>query len=164
MGTKIYNSALTKELREGAKIQSGIDSTPSEIADKVVPVMEVNPKLLRNINVVKDISSVATGAVTIYTTPTNQDFYLTNIVYCASADVTADNVYFRIIATINGQAVNLINMRKISLREFNQNVVLNLPLPLKIDRGTTIQISSVWTVGSSNHHACIYGYIDEQTN
>jgi hypothetical protein len=45
MGAKIYNSNLTKAIVDGAKLQISEGGIPSEIAEKVVPTMEVNPNL-----------------------------------------------------------------------------------------------------------------------
>ncbi len=47
MGAIIYNSDVTKELRDGGKI-SLRDAIPNQLAEKVVPVMEVNPKFYKN--------------------------------------------------------------------------------------------------------------------
>jgi hypothetical protein len=44
---QIFNSELKKQLIDGAKLQTSKDVIPSQLADKVVPVMEVNPKLLK---------------------------------------------------------------------------------------------------------------------
>ena len=49
----IHNSDLTKELIEKAKLQTSHDSVPSQIADKVIPTLEVNPNLSRRTKIVQ---------------------------------------------------------------------------------------------------------------
>jgi len=156
----INNSQLSKELIDGAKIQTSFDRIPTQLADKVVPVMEVNPKMLRRINVVKRSST----AGTIYTTPTDKDFYL--IAYSLNATSTAagSNIFSLSVvpeeegvATIIG-AVYLYNTAAIDADSGLQS--LSFPIAIKLKRGSTVVTASSGTTAARS--CTIFGYTTEQ--
>jgi len=68
------NSTTTKELIEAGKLQV-VQGVPQTIANYIQPVIEVNPKLLRTITIVRKINCSNSTQNTIYTTPATQDFY-----------------------------------------------------------------------------------------
>ena len=155
----INNSDLSKELIDGAKIQISHDVVPNQLAEKVVPVMEVNPKLLRVCNIVR--STLLVAPTTIYTTPANRNFYLCSaFVQCSTkADVDAARI---ITVTIDGQSQVLIQNNVSggpagSLGTTNSDLTINPSNPIKIDRGTAIVISGSGTFGSAG----IIGYTVE---
>jgi hypothetical protein len=167
MGTKIYNSELSTELREGAKIQQGIDPTPSELADKVIAVMEVNPKLLRNIEILASAATTGTGASTIMTTPRDKDIYVTEITLGIIKDVLCDVATgtYAINTTINGVSRPLVNTPILTLTAQNQNLVISFSRPIKLDRNVTIALASASsTAGIFNRSTIIFGYYVENIN
>lgn len=166
MGTKIYNSDLTKELREGAKIQIGVDGIPSEIAEKVVPTMEVNPKLLRNTNITISVIAVATGAQVVYTTPLDKDFYLTNAEVSMIKDVTCDQATGSLVlnCTQDGATKNLVRIPIIALTAQNFAQSINLNCPMKIDRGTNLNYTASYTAGVMARVAGIKGFTVDNIN
>jgi len=161
----IYNSDLSKELQQGASLQvSG--GIPNQLAEKVVPVMEVNPKLLRRINIVKQISKTASGSSTIYTTPTDKDFYLCTALLSCSSDAANDgtNFYLQCIPDEIGQTTNLIHITKITLSAINQSLVEYFFNPIKIKRNSVIAISHTFTAGVANFSGSITGYTVDNPN
>lgn len=159
MGAKIYNSNLTKEIIEGARLQQQQGSIPQELAEKVIPVMEVNPKLLRSCNIVYGTVNGANGATTIYTTPTDKDFYLVAANLNNTSDAACDNTNIQLVVTTeNGVSEQLIYLTKISLTAFNDSISLSLPIPLKLKRNSTITIEQTFTVGVSRSGGSIVGY------
>lgn len=159
----INNSSLSKELIDGAKIQISYDKVPNQLADKVVPVMEVNPKMLRRLNVLVSGNRSAASALTIYTTPAISDFYLTSITASFIKDVLNDHSTggaSLVNATINGVVTGILQAPVITLTAQSGVLTLNLPYPIKIDNGTNIQIAGV-TVGAGTfvRTATIAGYI-----
>lgn len=159
---QIYNTKLISELKEGAKLQQLRDIIPSQLAEKVVPVMEVNPKLLRRTNILRSSSrSTTTNGLTIYTTPTNQDFYLTYAQLNYMTDAAADNTTLRLTCTIDGATRDILTVCKQTLTATSGNIILPLQYPIKIDRGTNIQLVMAFTVGASIAYPVIGGYVDE---
>jgi len=157
----INNSDLKKELIDGAKIQLSVDNVPGELAKSVVPVMEVNPKLLRTCNIVRNCYSYDTGPATVYTTPTDKDFFLTNAVFSSEDDVTSDSTSPRMEVVIDKQTQILLSFRKISGTATSKTMALNFNSPIKLDRGSVIQISRIVTVGVSIINGTIVGYTVE---
>lgn len=160
MGAKIYNSNLTKEVIDGAKLQVQDGNIPSEIAEKVIPVMEVNPKLLRRVNIVKQNTSG-----NIYTTPTDRDFYLTAFNLSAYSTAVGAN-QISISAIPYGETAGVV-IGRICL--FNtaaidsQNGVLSqdFTVPIKLARGSAI---SLIAAGTTVRSATIFGYTTDQSN
>ncbi len=58
--SQINRTELLKGMRDDAKIQNA-ESIPTQLAEKVVPVLEVNPRLLFCINWGKEITASAGG-------------------------------------------------------------------------------------------------------
>lgn len=136
----IYNSDLSKEIQQGAKIQQNYDTIPNELAEKVLPVMEVNPKLLRRANVVKYVSGASSG--TIYTTPTDKDFFLCTAILSVNKDVASTAAGTYLSCVVEGVTTRLIHIAGITLTVQSECLSVSFPVPIKIDRNTPIAIAS----------------------
>lgn len=154
----IYNTALFQELKDGAKLQQLTDVVPSQLADKVVPVMEVNPKLVRVCDVIKRATTTTTGATTVYTIPAGIDFYLNSIILSNSTNVVNDGVAATARGTIEGVVVNLAEIGYQTLTARSDTITLSFPRPVKIDSGTTIQVTHTFTAGASVTSCLITGW------
>lgn len=162
----IYNSDLSKELREGAKLQV-TDRMPTELAEKVVPVMEVNPKLLRKCNVVKqNTNSTINSSVTVYSTPSNQDFYLCGFTISFINDATSQATLGNIQCTPfeMNTVTKLGSMGNITGVAAAQTISQDFSRPILLKRSTSITatIEGV-AVGTSKTQVTIYGYTIENT-
>lgn len=162
MGTKIYNSSLTKELIEGARIAVATDPTPSEIAEKVIPVMEVNPKLLRITNVLGSGSSATSAAtITALAADANNDIYLTSCEMTLDKDAICDasTSSSGLLCTVNGVASTLLSLGKITLTAQSTALTLTFRDPIKIDRNTTVRITMpTFSVGACIIATTVQGY------
>lgn len=152
---KIYNSDLTKELTDGAKIQTAFDKVPSEIAEKVVPVMEVNPKSLRTINKVY----YRTSAGTMFTTSSTNDTYLLGYTMNASATAAGDNT-INFTATVDGDSSSIIiaGLRlkcTAAVDADSGNCQLTFPYPIKLAKNTAVTISIGGTIATGTYTAFI---------
>lgn len=140
----IYNSDLSKELIEGAKIQTGKDNVPNQLAEKVVPVMEVNPKLLRRVNFL-DVNSSGTSAaaVTVKAADANNEIFITHLIYHVIKDAACDAATgdFVTACTINGAALNLTRIQNITLTAQDELISMCFVTPIKIDKNTTIRFT-----------------------
>lgn len=153
-----YNSQLSQELREAGKIQGGY--IPDKIIDSIQPVMEVNPALLRRCDILRSANRTTTGTSTLYTTPSDQDFYVVGVILSWAADAANDGTSATIACTIGGTATgrNLAHIAKITLSAIQTTVAYSLPIPVKIDRGTNITYGGAFTAGTSSIFATIIGY------
>jgi len=157
--SQIHNSELIKELQDAAKLQPSSDIIPNQLAEKVVPVMEVNPKMMRRSNVFKWGSKNVTGTSVLYAVPADKDFYLTAITLSNSSSVLADNtsVYIQ-FTTTDGVTTNYWVMSKPALTAYTNMESLGLSFPLQIKSGTSILFGSSFTVGASVTEASIFGF------
>lgn len=156
----INNQDLKKELIAGAKIQLSVDKVPARLAESVVPTMEVNPEMIRKLNVHKFYNKTNTGTFTIYTTPTDADFYLVSSGLNGTLNATNDGVSSSIQATDefgNTILVHRINFEPLTALS-NLDERMDLPKPIKLKRGSTITIGSVYTAGAQYWTGTIYGY------
>lgn len=144
---QIHNSDLIKGMAENAKIQQNVDRIPNQLADKVVPTMETNPALLKTANVVRYVDTNID--TTIYTTPSDRDFYLTGISYSLAKDALSTCSGIRISGTIDGvtQWVGIIS--GITLTTDSQTVSQNFSKPIKFDRGVNISIIHLTGTGAT---------------
>jgi len=165
--SQIHNTDLFNEIRDAGKIQTSRDILPSQLADKVVPVMEVNPKLLRYPNIVISSGTTATGVVTmVNTTSSAKDFYITHAYISITKDVVCDAATgsISISATINGAARTIVGCSIITLTAQDKTISLDFSHPLKIDRGTSITLTGTYTAGVMSRIATIAGYYVENPN
>lgn len=156
--SQIKKTDLIQEVIEVAGLGT-MDKKPSTLMSSVIPVIDVNPKHARITNVVKQIATGASGSQTVYTTPSNQDFYLTYLHLSYQCSSTADNTYIQISAPINGATISLIYCIKNTLTAKEGDLVVTFPQPIKIDRSGTIEHSTSFTAGTVSRSTTIGGYV-----
>jgi len=159
----INNSDLFKELKEGARIQQLSDVVPNQLGNQIIPVMEVNPKLMRRINVLARIS--AFGTATVYTTPANQDFYLVGVCIQAANSTASQASTATVTITPFGAAATIFNslyLRTSVILDVASGVSnMILPIPIKLERNTNVAYAaSNIAVGS----IIVMGYVIENSN
>lgn len=165
MGAKIYNSNLTKEIIDGAKLQVQDGNIPSEIGNTVVPVMEVNPKLMRRANVALSITATNATSSTIYNIPSDKEFYLTSVYLSLVKDVTATSTISTINGTLDGTTtgVALISLKTTTLTAESQNAGLTFTFPLKLKSGSAITVTNSTNVANVSANGIITGYLVDNT-
>jgi hypothetical protein len=158
---QIHNTDLIKELKDGGKLQQLRDVIPSQLADKVVPVMEVNPKMLRRTNVMKALAKATSGTSTIYTTPSDKDFFLTGAVLTLNKDAANDLATGTVNLTVvqDGETKTIIAMPVITLTAQDKTLVCPIIYPAKLDRGSVIAVSGTFGAGVLNRVGIITGFI-----
>lgn len=159
---KIFNSNLTKELVDGAKLQTAFDKVPSELAEKVVPVMEVNPKLLRKTNLVLNGSRTASGAaITLITPSSDKKTFITGIRLSVVKDATCDasSSDFSIRGTIkDGGSTVFCSLPLLTLTAQDSNIFVKFD-PIELEPTKVLNMDSLtFTAGSAISSCNVYGY------
>jgi hypothetical protein len=116
-------------------------------------------------DIVKAASGTVTGALTVYTTPKDRDFYLTGITSAFIKDATNDAAtgFFNINIIVSGVTVAFFSFPILALTAQNQSNSLNFPFPIKIDRNSAINTSTnTWTVGNFAKSVTINGFTYQQ--
>jgi len=155
----IHNTDLTKELKEGAKLQQLRDVIPSQLADKVVPVMEVNPKMFRIVNYNVAGAGTNSTSTSLGTTPTDRDTFITGATLSFFKDITATTTFIRLNATMeNGLGIVLCSFGCVTLNIDGDAMTISFPNPVKLKRGSAITISASTNVGNFNAFGSVMGY------
>jgi hypothetical protein len=155
---KHYNQSLAFELAKILNIKG--DNVSSDIEDYIQPVIEVNPRLNKVGFAFVGTSTNATSS-TIFTTSSSNDTYITAMILSVIKDVTSQSSVTNISVTINGASVIICSIPSITLTVQNQSVSIQLTNPIKIDKGTNVQVINGNGTANITAKACVYGFVDE---
>ena len=154
---KIQEAKVIKELIDKLKLSPGFEKIPSELADKIIPIISADPQII-----LEEIHHKAANG-TIITTPTDKDFYFTDaMISCLDGTGTGGVLLDSITLTPFGKAAVIILVAQCfsdlgTTTETNAHQVLNLKNPIKLARGSNI----VFTKGSAAGKCSIFGYTKE---
>lgn len=125
---------------------AGGDKAPNETSDKIVLTYDyANAKYT---NIVKFDSSTTTADLTIYTTPSDRDFYLTYAQISIAKNATDDGTNTSMTIVVGGATVTLISIRGLTTTAQDQSAGLSFPIPIKLDRGSAIKVIHSTTAGA----------------
>lgn len=159
---RINNSDTIKQLIRAAQLQVGNDKVPVDLTPNVYPCVEVNPELMRRSNIVANASRSTTGTSTVYTAPTDKDFYLVGIQFSFACDATADSTAYTVSVTGDEfSSTSLIRVVKLTTTADSKSVTWSFPAPIKLKQGQTITVNQTFTAGASTVSATIVGYTVE---
>jgi hypothetical protein len=141
---QINNKEVMTKLAENANIQLSKENVPNQLAEKIVPTFETNPTMIRRCNISRS-SGASAASVTIYTTPTDKDFYLSaaHLSMVKDATSTSINVGLLVIPedgiTTNTEILRLSGLTTVA--DSKDNSISIVPA-LKLKRGSIISITS----------------------
>ena len=161
---QIHNSETTKRILDDAGIQTSRDDVPNQLASKIVPVLISNPNRSGSM-IIESGSRTTTGSTTVFTTPSNKDFYLTDITLTNVSNAAADNTSITVTAVDHrGQAKILIYMPKITLTAHSQTITKTFPVPILLSRSSVISQTSSFAAGVSTTATTITGFVVDNVN
>jgi hypothetical protein len=130
--------------------------------DNLVPITlnyNINPKYS---TIVRDSSSSVTGSSTIYTTPADKDFYLTEAQLGYDKDAVCDAISFVYLTVIQGGAGRkLITIPIRTTTSDFRHIILQFAYPVKLDKNSAITHYVSFTAGTCYRTASIAGFILE---
>jgi hypothetical protein len=128
------------------------------VADILQPVIEVK----RICNILKTTLATNATSSTIYTTPSDKDFYIVCMHLSVIKDITSTSTKTSIYGTIkNGVAQDILVIPSLTLNIQNECKVVNFNNPILMERGTNISLTNSTNVANINASAQIYGYTTE---
>ena len=132
---KINNSAVIQKLIDELELYPAKDLIPSELAEKILPVYQINSEEITVKNPVADVVASAqtaggTGANTIYTTPATGKFYLTAYTFTSSGAVGTNDDISVIVGVVTHKLAK------------GGNAYLALVNPILIDPATIISLNN----------------------
>ena len=149
---KINNQAVVQKLIDELKLYPGADQIPTEIADKILAVYQINSEELTvsgaKATIVRDAVNIAqvlgNNDTTIYTTPATGDFYLVNASVSLGGSAGAgggalwNHAY--IIITIDGTERAVVCASNGTTSNRGTSNAVNLQNPIKVDPSTAIKL------------------------
>jgi len=155
---KHNNMSIPERLLRIFKWKGG-ENMENEVSPFIQPVISVEPYT----NIIATGGNAATAAVTVYTTPTDRDFFLHSIHLSYEKNATADNTEVYVSVTLANKltAVNLIDIATLSLTASRDTQVIVFPKPLLLARGTGIGLYGTFSVGALIKTAQITGFTEE---
>jgi len=164
---KINKQEVIQKLIDELNLYPGKDLIPSELADKILAVYQINAGEVSIKNptatVVKSLNKWpfhSTPGV-IYTVPATGKFYLTNAWMVAAVDTDLDWV---MNITINSVEVALLSGTSEPTTDAlgpNPSISLNLQNPILLDPGSTIELVGDQEYGGCFIDAGIVGYTED---
>ena len=145
---KINNAQVIQKLVDELKLYPGKDLIPSELADKILAVNQINDQS---------------------TTPATGKFFLTNIAISAAVTTTDELIYSALInvvidaTTVELARVNLIVDAGTQTSAAHDTQSLNLQNPIELDPGSVINfvVAGTPSLGIDGANASIVGYTEE---
>jgi len=158
---QVNNRDVIKRIEKDAFTSPGFEQVPTQLSNQIVPTLNCNPE--RVVNIVKSSQGVATGTVTVYTSPGDKEFYLTQLSAEFIKDVACDLATGRIsiLGTIMGASVDLISFPVITLTAQDSRGDVFFNPPIKIDKDSAIQMTGNYAAGVMSRTITIKGYTVE---
>lgn len=153
-----FNPSITAWLRRIFNFKVG-DFPSEDVVNGLTPVINVGP-------VAKTLAGAAkstTGNLTVFTAHPDKDTFITGFNLVMHRDGTCDCTSIAVQTTQNGLAANLYQNEIITGAGSEQHVVVELNLPIKVDRGTAVTLTGTFAAGNLKRAITVFGYEQETT-
>ncbi len=160
---QINNSDTIKSLISKAGIQTSIDNVPTQLAEKIVPVICCDPK--RDIRVLVGTASDSVSSLILTTSTTKRTFVIGTSITTAK-DVNSTSLFTDIVATnIFGEGIRLNRTRYEPLTAMSHITNdLIYPLPIELAKNSTVTITNSTNVASIDSSGMVFYYEVEDKN
>jgi len=160
----INNQAVLQKLVDELRLYPAKDKVPSELADKILPVFQINSEQITvnapYANVARAAVKTGVGSSTIYTTPATGKFYLSSVQVSTrtSSGVSLKEGTALISCTIDGVSRTMVYVHVVSGVDFGDNSTATVSFnnPVLVDPATNIVVTAADS--SQDSHGCITGY------
>jgi len=154
----IRNSTIFQNLQRIFAFKTN-DRIGDQVGGIIVPVVIIG----NNVNVVRGSDRQTSGALTVFTTPTDRDFYLTHCHLSQVKDATHDGATGTLIirTTIAGVLRVLLSLPILVTTAQDNSQSVHFDPPVLIDRGAAILTAgsgSTFTAGTQSTTADVVGY------
>jgi hypothetical protein len=156
----VNNQDTIREIIKATKLDANIDKVPDSFSSSIVPVIEVNPRLLKTARVLGAASQATTGTVTAVSTSTTDETFVTGIQTSFVKNVTCDIATgsIAIQAVIDGATVMLGRFSVLTLTAERGELPLMFNPPIKVDKNSVINITGAFTAGALMRNLIVFGY------
>lgn len=155
-----FNPAITADAQRYFSFRTG-----DALSDDVIPNIQPVVNLIRSPNIVRINAALNAASATVFTTPTDRDFFLVNVGLTLIKDVTSTSTFSRVSIVLAGVRVAILQVDTLSVTAQTAQLAFNLSYPIKIDPGTTILVENGTAVANIDAACTIVGYTtDTPTN
>lgn len=155
------SSELSKEILNASKVSGHL--IPRNLAGQIVPVIEVNPKIVKDARVASSVVSDATsGAILIANS--SQEVYISSAMLSVVKDAANTSDYARITCTQLGAVRTILQLALVPSSAGNAHLTISFPHAIKIDRNTAVNISLTNGTASVDAYGSITYFVDECSN
>lgn len=153
----INNGEVVNAYTNDLNLQPTVSKVLNSNSDFVQPTYDFSNTRL--INVVAFGNSANTTTTTIYTTPSDRDFFLTSANFAWAKDATATSQNFSLRSTVYGGGVTqILQGAGITLVAMNGQQGINFNPPLRLARGAAVTLNSSNAVANTNMNGTIMGF------
>ena len=148
---KSFNQITNRDLQ-------GHSAVPLDVNKEIVPTVVLNP-FSKFCDIARSQSCSNATSATIYTTPTDRDFYLTSASLSVIKDVTSTSTFSSVFITLaDGVTSDIIVLSEITLTAQTGEQSMNFSFPIKLARGINITIKNSTNVANIISRASITGF------
>jgi len=160
---QIFNGILKNKLSQDIHATNPARMPPA-ITDYVVPVILVTDEVYYAEESFT-ISGTASNSTTttILTTDSVKDTYINSVSLGVIKDVTSTSILSTIQVVINGATRSLIEIPGITLTAQSQTISASFPIPIKIDRSSTITINNSSATSNIRASGCVGGFLRQRS-
>jgi hypothetical protein len=144
-----YVDTATKDLR----LNPAIDSIPAHLA----PDIQLTYELKAPMSVISQTLTNATQSFFLVTG--DRDVYISSISLDCVKDVTATTTSISVRAFVDGVQRRLLTINTTTLTVERAGTSISYPIPIKIDRNTSITMDSLTNVANFQAAACMTFYV-----
>tara|TARA_Y100000310_G_C20678101_1_gene814254 strand:- start:1426 stop:1911 length:486 start_codon:yes stop_codon:yes gene_type:complete len=157
---KIESERVVKEIIEGLSLSTGRESVPTETNDKVQVVFDPQHRKFCNIGATVDASNAT--SVTLFTTPSDRDFYLVSANLSLIKDASSTSLISALVITMDdGSTVNIIRIPTFTTTAQTASINATFPIPIKLARNTGVSITNSTAIANIKTTGTIVGFTEE---
>jgi len=157
---KINAGDVIQKLIRGLGLSPTADKVPTEVAEKVLPVFNVNPD--PEVETKTGVASDTTSG-TISTTSTTKRTFITSVVLSIAKDVHSTSLFSDLRAFPKGKSISsLILLRYEPLTAGNIHDTLTFTPAIELEKGTAISVRNSTATASIDTHGVISYYEIEE--
>ena len=160
---EIQNSEIIRELQLQTR-QPTINGLPRTISNQIVPVIELNSKLIKRLNV-SGIGAINSTTATILAAQPDKDVYIVGASLSMIKDATSTSTSTTISFTDeNGASRDLLRVLGLTLTAQTYNESIGLSHSIRIKRNTAININNGTNVANISSYGIVYYFTDDAPN
>ena len=156
----IQSKEVIDKISDELKIQPSLE-IPRQLGKDIQLAYEVNPRILTNLAVTLD--RAASGGLTIFTTDTERDTYITGVIHTFSKDVACDvasGVNKITVEDVSGLSFAISEIAILTLTAEAETVHATLKHPIKLKKGSLVLLggNNSFAAGLFSRAVTVIGY------